>query len=154
MLISSGYVCCNACRKLFVHNNSTRGTTHLTSHLESCLHQQEHTHAKNIFHYAKPSKNRKINPTTKTKLDDAVVRFLAYGLRPLSIMNDQTFRTFFTMGMEIGSIYVILDTDSVLCRTTIKIKFLPPTTKSSPQSKVASKIYTACVILAMYGQSR
>lgn len=123
MYISKFYVTCNECLKLFVHDTVSKGTSHLSNHLKTC--GQLITPKKKVSQGPRPTKEKRKSIVSKqsrngidtSQFDEKLVDFLSQSLRPLSIIDDPSFRSLLQESITLGSIYGNVDVDLILNKT-------------------------------------
>lgn len=115
--IYAGAVMCKICNKQLKHDRNTSGTTHLRNHLRKCkLKLSQEKKFRSFF-----QRTRELPASTKDKLCDAVVSFVAEDLRPLSAVEGKGFLKLVNTCIEIGCQFGKVDAvGSLPSRHTVK----------------------------------
>lgn len=100
---------CNQCDHPLTHDSISRGTTNLLNHLKICKKLDNNS---SIISFTSPTQ-RKISANKKAEGDLKMVEFIAGGLRPMSLIDDQYLRNLLQHCVSIGALYGNIDINRI-----------------------------------------
>lgn len=108
--VALDFVSCKDCHKVFVNDRTSNGTGSLINHKKSCTIR---SNFQNLDQFTKPTL-RKLSELDKKEVDDQVIKFIAKGLRPMSMLDDDSFRDLIQRAIAIGSKYGYVTVDNII----------------------------------------